>query len=242
MTRNASRIIGSILFTSILVSLIACSTQQAFDRDKAAKAIAGSEKFKDCHTGLNNWDACNWAIYTGRWSSVATYWGRPKNTLQSDELKANPVGYWLYKDRGYLQLSSSPEILSLSDAGRTASKEWTMVALPGKEANPVQGPLERWEVPIATKKLVAITNVLLEQRMGVQVAQVSYSWAYSLTLLGVELFKNDKLLTPGRGTEWSTPADITGINLTKTYEDKAVFTFADGGWHLEDDCHRLDIC
>jgi hypothetical protein len=133
-------------------------------------------------------------------------------------------------------------MLSLSDRGRTASREWTLVALPGKQANPAQDPLQRWEVPLATKKFGAITNVLQEQRMGIQISQVTYSWIFSLTPLGTELFKNKQLLTPGRGTEWSAPADLTGIDLSKTYEDKAIFAFSNGGWHLEDDCKRLDIC
>lgn len=242
MTRNASKTICSILFTAIVVSLIACSTQQAFDREKAAKDIADSEKFKDCHTGLNNWDACNWSIYTGRWETVAGYWGSSKNRPQPGSLKGNPVGYWLYKDKGYLQLSSSPEILSLSDAGRTASREWTLVALPRNQVSAIPGQLERWEVPLATKKLVAITNVMREQSMGIQVAQVSYSWVYSLTPLGTELFKNEKLSTTGRGTEWSTPTELTGIDLSKSYEDKAIFTLGHGAWHLEEDCKRLDVC
>ena len=159
-------------------SLFGCAQKQKeFDREEAAKAIANSEKFKDCHTGMNNRDACNWNIYAGRWETVASYWGSSKDHPPPNSLRANPLGYWLYREKGYLQVSSSPEILSLSDAGRTASKDWTLVALPGKE---VPGALERWEVPLAAKKLVAITNVLREQRMGIQVAQVTYSWVYSL--------------------------------------------------------------
>jgi len=230
MTQNAPKKTCSILLIPILISLFGCNAQQEFDRREAAKAIADSEKFKDCHTGMNNWDACNCSIYTGRWETVAGYWGSSKDRSQPDSLKANPVGYWLYKDQGYLQLSSSPEILSLSDAGKTASRGWTLVTLPGKQVSAIQGQLERWEVPLATKKLVAITNVVREQRVGVQVAQVSYSWVYSLTPLGIELFKNEKLPSTGRGTEWSTPTELTGIDLNKTYEDKSIFTLAHGVW------------
>ncbi len=109
--------------------------------------------------GLNNWDASNWSIYTGRWDSIASYWGSPKDDSQPDSLKANPVGYWLYKEKGYLHLSSSPEMVTLSDEGRTASKGWTLVTLPAKEVSSMQGLVERWEVPLAIKKFVAITNV-----------------------------------------------------------------------------------
>jgi hypothetical protein len=243
MTQNASKILRSILSTAILVSLIGCGTQKAFDREKAAKDIADSEKFKDCHTGMNNWDACNWSIYTGQWEAIAGYWGSSKNRLQADSLRANPVGYWLYRDKGYLQLASSPKTLSLSDKGRTASKEWTQVTLPGKAAvNSIHEPLERWEVPLATKKFVAITNVLRGQRMGVQFAQVNYTWVYSLTSLGTELFKNEKLPSTARSDEWSAPTALTSIDLRKTYEDQATFTLDHGSWDLQEDCKRMDIC
>lgn len=238
MAQNATKNTCSILLTAVFFSLFGCNAQQEFDRKEAAKAISDSEQFKDCHTGINNWDACNWRIYTGRWDTVAGYWGSSKDRPQPDSLKANPVGYWLYKEKGYLQLSSSPEILSLSDTGRTASKGWTLVALPGKE---VPGALERWEVPLAAKKFVAITNVLREQRMGVQVAQVTYSWVYSLTPLGTELFKSERIPSAGGGNESSAPADLTGIDLKKTHEDKAIFTLVHGSWHL-DDCRQLDVC
>jgi hypothetical protein len=242
MAQNATKNTCSILLTAVFFSLFGCNAQQEFDRKEAAKAISDSEKFKDCHTGINNWDACNWRIYTGRWDTVAGYWGSSKDRPQPDSLKANPVGYWLYKEKGYLQLSSSPEILSLSDKGRTASREWTLVALPGKEVSSIQGPLERWEVPLASKRLLAITNVLREQRMGVQVAQVNYSWVYSLTPLGSELFKSERIPSTGRGNGRRTPAELTGIDLNKTYEDKAIFTLVHGAWHLEEDCKRLDVC
>jgi hypothetical protein len=239
MTQNAPNSIWSILFIALLLSVFGCNAQrEEFDREGAARAITNSEQFKDCHTGINNSDACNSIIYTGRWATVAGYWGSSKDHPQPDSLKANSVGYWLYKEKGYLQLSSSPEILSLSDTGKAASKGWTLVALPGKE---VPGALERWEVPLATKKFVAITNVLREQRMGIQVAQVTYSWVYSLTPLGTEFFKSERSPSAGKGTESSAPADLTGIDL-KTYEGKAIFTLVHGSWHLEDDCRPLDVC
>jgi hypothetical protein len=213
--------------------------QQRFDTEQAAKAISSSEKFKDCHRGINDRDACNYSIYTGRWEVVASYWGSANDHPQPESLRANPIGYWLYKDKGYLQLSSSPEVVSLSDTGRAASKEWTLVGLPGKE---VPGALQRWEVPLAAKNFVAITKVVREQRMGVQIARVTYTWVYSLTPLGVELFKNERIPRTGRGNEWIAPADLTGIDLKKTYQDDAIFTLVNGTWHLEDHCNLLDVC
>ena len=239
MMQNAPNSIVSILLIGLLLSLFACSTQKEFDREAAAKAIADSENFKDCHTGINNWDACNWSIYTGNWETVASHWSSSKDHPPAESLKADPVGYWLYKDKGYLQLSSSPEILSLSDTGRTASKGWTLVALPGKQ---VPGALERWEVPLATKKFLAITNVLQEKRMGIQVAQVTYRWMYSLTPLGTEFFNSERIPSAGRGNQSSAAAELRGIDLKKTYEDKAIFTLVHGNWHLEDDCRALDVC
>jgi hypothetical protein len=50
-------------------------------------------------------------------------------------------------------------MVTLSDEGRTASKGWTLVTLPEKEVSSMQGLVERWEVPLAIKKFVAITNV-----------------------------------------------------------------------------------
>jgi len=57
MTQNARKMC-SILFTATLISLSgSANAQQEFDREKAAKAIADSEMFKDCHIGINNRDA-----------------------------------------------------------------------------------------------------------------------------------------------------------------------------------------
>jgi hypothetical protein len=171
--------------------------------------------------GLNNWDACNWSIYTGRWDSIASYWGSPKDDSQPDSLKANPVGYWLYKEKGYLHLSSSPEMVTLSDEGRTASKGWTLVTLPAKEVSSMQGLVgssSRNQEVCGNHKRVP------GQRLGVQFAQVNYTWVYSLTPLGIELFKNERIPNTGRGSDWGAPAALTGISLKKTYEDQTTFT------------------
>ena len=241
VTQKGFNCMRSILVFAVACSIWGCTAQKQtpLDTEEAAKAISSSEKFKDCHTGMNNRDVCNYSIYTGRWEMVASYWGGAKGRLQPDILRSNPIGYWFYKEKGYLQLSSSSEILSLSDTGRTASKDWSLVALPGKE---VPGALQRWEVPLAAKKFVAITKVVREQRMGIQIARVTYSWVYSLTPLGVELFKNDHISSSGTGNEWSAPADLTGIDLKKTYKDHAIFTLVNGNWHLEDHCNPLDVC
>lgn len=245
MTQNA-RNICSILLCATLCVLSGCSarTQPEFDQEKAAKAIADSETFKDCHAGIDNRDACNWHIYTGRWSSIAEYWDSPIVRLEPDSLKGNPVGYWLYKEKGYLQLSSSPEILTLSDTGRTASKDWTHVTAPGREADTTQSPFERWEIPLATKKFVRITGMVRGQQMAVPFAEVAYAWAYSLTPLGTELFKNERIRSTGKGNRqgWIDPKDLTEIDLTKTYDAKAKFFLHDGGWRLQENCNQLDIC
>jgi hypothetical protein len=47
--------VWSILFIALLLSVFGCNAQKEFDREEAAKAITNSEKFKDCHTGINNW-------------------------------------------------------------------------------------------------------------------------------------------------------------------------------------------
>ena len=76
MTRNTSAWIYSILFIALLFSGFGCTQKEKnLDREEAAKAITDSDNFKDCHTGMNNWDACNWNIYTGKWDTVASYWG-----------------------------------------------------------------------------------------------------------------------------------------------------------------------
>ena len=100
--RQNARKICSVLFSATVVAISGLvHAQQDFDREKAANAIAASEAFKDCHIGINNWDACNWAIYTGRWNSIAAYWGSPAAHPEPDSLKGNPVGYWLYKEKAY---------------------------------------------------------------------------------------------------------------------------------------------
>lgn len=230
-----------ILLIALAFSTWGCTAQKQkpFDNQEAAKIISSSEQFKDCHRGINNRDVCNYNLYTGRWEMVASYWGSAKDHPHPESLRTNPIGYWFYRKKGYLQLSSSPEVLSLSDTGRSASKDWSLIGLPGKE---VPGALERWEVPLATKKFVTITRVVREQRMGIQIARVTYRWVYSLTSLGIELFNNARISSTGRGNEWSAPADLTGIDLKKTYQDDAIFTFVNGSWHLEDHCTPLDVC
>jgi len=245
MRQNSKRVC-SIFFSVMLCAFFGLArAQQEFDREKAAKTLADSETFKDCHAGINNWDACNWHIYTGRWNLIAGYWGSSTTVhLEPDSLKGNPVGYWLYKEKGYLQLSPSPETITLSDKGKTTSKDWSHVTAPGREADRTQSPFERWEVPLATKKLVGITSVLRGQQMGVQFAEVHYTWVYSLTPLGTELFKNERIPSTGRGnTEgWIAPTQLTDITLNKTFESKATFFFHDGGWRLQENCNTLDIC
>jgi hypothetical protein len=242
MRRNAKGI-WSILFSATFFAFSGSAhAQQEFDRDKAAKVIAASDMFKDCHIGINNRDSCNCTVYTGRWNSIAAYWGGPTVHPQPESLQGNPVGYWLYKEKGYLQLSSSPEILTLSEKGRTASKNWKHVTAPGREADTPQNTFERWDVPLATKKFVAITEVMRGERMGVQFADVRYRWVYSLTPLGNELFKNERIPSSGRNIRgWIAPGELTGIDLDKTHESKATFILHDDGWRLQEDC-RGDIC
>jgi len=241
--QNAKRIC-SILLSAFCAISGSARAQQELDQEKAAKAIADSETFKDCHAGINNWDVCNWHIYTGQWSYIAEYWGSPTVHLEPDSLKGNPVGYWLYKQKGYLQLSTSPEILTLSDKGRTASKDWEHVTAPGRQADRTQSPFERWEVPLATKKFVRITDVLRGQQMGVPFAEVRYTWTYSLTPLGTELFKNERIPSTGRGSRdgWIAPSELNNIDLNKTYDSKAKFFFQKGGWRLQENCNQVDIC
>jgi hypothetical protein len=209
---------------------------------RAAEEIAKSAGFKDCHQGINNWDACNWRIYTGRWTAIADHWGGPTAHPQPEMLKTNPVGYWLYARKRYLQLSSSPDMLTLSNQGRTESREWTRVALPGGQVEQHPGQLEIWDVPLATKKLVAISNVIQGTRMGAQFTEVHYTWTYVLTPLGMELFKNEAIPSSGgKTTAWVTPAEVTGIDVKKIYGDKATFILHGNGWRLQEDC-RGDIC
>jgi hypothetical protein len=241
MTRSSSKVC-SIFFVAAILSLCGLANAiQEPDRAKAARTIADSETFKDCHTGINNWDACNWTIYLGRWNSIAGYWGSSAAHPQPDSLKGNAVGYWLLK-QNYLQLSLSPETIAFSDKGKTASKDWKRVALPGRKANEPQGQRERWEVPLATKKVVGITRVLRGERMGAQFAEVHYTWVYALTPLGTELFSNKQIPSTGRNVGGSiAPAELTGIDLKKTYEATAIFVLHNDGWRLQEDCQG-DIC
>ena len=78
--------------------------------------------------------------------------------------------------------------------------------------------------------------------MGVHFAEVHYTWVYSLTPLGGELFKNKAIASTGRNAVgWSSPAELTGIDLNKTFEDKATFILHKDGWRLQEDCGG-DIC
>lgn len=244
MKMNANEICSLLLSTTLFALSCSTPTHQEFDQEKAAKAIADSETFKDCHAGINERDACNWHIYTGRWSSIASYWDTPMLHLEPDSLKKNPVGYWLYKEKGYLQLSSSPEMLTLTETGWTASKDWVHVTTPGREADRAQSPFERWEIPLATKKFVRITGVVRGRQMGVPFAEVGYTWAYSLTQVGADLFRNERILSTGRTNRdgWIAPAELTGIDLNKISDGKAKFFFHDGAWRLQENCNQLDVC
>ena len=165
--------------------------------------------------------------------------------MQPDSLKGNPVGYWLYKQKGYLQLSAASEMLSLSETGKSASRDWTHVTAPERQADTTQGPFEIWDVPLAMKKLAGINGVVRGQQVGVPFAEVRYSWKYSLTPLGTELFRNERIPSTEKGSNregWITPAEFTNIDLNKTYEGKAKFFFRDGAWRLQENCNQLDIC
>ena len=242
MTTCAKKLCFVLFNATILaISGLACA-QTDLDRQQAIKAITESEEFRLCSTEINSSDTCNWGIYTGRWTLIADRWGSSAARLQPDNLKGNPVGYWLYKEKGYLQISPAG-ILTLSDEGRRiASKQWTHVTAPGHEADTAQGNYERWDVPLATKRLIAVTSVLKGWRLGVQFAEVHYLWSYVLTPLGSELFKNKRLPSTGRNVGgWVAPAELTGIDPTKTYSGKAIFVLQREGWRLSS-CKTIDAC
>jgi hypothetical protein len=242
MTSNAKKICSILFGATVLAISSLAPAQKDFDREAAAKAIAESEGFRECHTGIGIRDICDWAIYTGHWSLIAEHWASTAAHLQPDSLKENPVGYWLYKEKGYLQLSAS-EILTLSDKGRVASKDWKHVTEPGREAEISQTSFEGWDIPLATKRFVAITSVLSGWRMGVQFAEVHYLWSYALTPLGIELFKNERIPSTGKNVGgWVAPVELTGIDPKKTYSGKATFVLHSQAWHLNPDCNTVDAC
>lgn len=242
MTNNAKKRYSIFLGATVFAISSVVYAQKDFDREGAAKAIAESEAVTGCHAGLGIRDICDWAIYTGRWNLIAEHWASTAGHLHPDNLKGNPVGYWLYKEKGYLQLSPT-DILTLSDKGRIASKDWKHVTAPGREAEISQSSFEGWDIPLATKRLVAITSVLSGWRMGVQFAEVHYLWSYALTPLGSELFKNERI--PGTGKNVGgriAPTELTGIDPKKTYSGKAIFVLRNQGWRLNPDCSTIDAC
>jgi len=231
-----------VLFSAAILAISGLAhAQQGLDQQEAVKAITESEAFKLCSTEINYSGTCSWAIYTGRWSLIAEHWGSTAAHLQPDNLKGNPVGYWLYKEKGYLQISPT-EILTISDKGRIASREWTHVTAPGHKAETSQTNYERWDIPLASKSLVAVTSVFRGWRVGVQFAEVHYLWSYALTPLGSELFKNERLPSTGRNMGgWVAPKELTGIDPHKTYSDKAIFVLHRQGWRLTS-CKTIDAC
>jgi hypothetical protein len=242
MRNKAKKICSILLGATVLAVASLAQAQKKLDREMAAKNIAESESFKRCSTEINNSDTCNWAIYTGRWTLIEEHWGSTAAHLQPDNLKANPLGYWLYKEKGYLQLSAN-DMLTLSEKGRIACKDWKRVTAPGREAETFQTNFEAWEIPLAAKHFVAITSVLSGWRMGVQFAEVNYLWSYALTPLGNELFKNERIPSTGKSVGgWITPTELTGINPRKTYTGKAIFVFRDQAWRLNPDCNTIDAC
>lgn len=242
MINKAKKICSILLGATVLAISSLAHAQKDFDRDAAAKAIAESETFTGCHAGGGIRDICDWAIYTGRWNLIAEHWASTAAHLQRDNLKGNPVGYWLYKEKDYLQFSPT-DILALSNKGRIASKNWKHVTAPGREAETSQTNFEGWEIPLAAKHFVAITSVLSGWRMGVQFAEVNYLWSYALTPLGTELFKNERIPSTGKNVgDWITPTELTGIDPRKTYSGKAIFVFRNQGWRLNPDCSTIDAC
>ena len=241
MRNNAKKICSIFFGATVLAISSLVHAQKNFDREVAAKNITESEAFKRCSTEINNRDTCNWAIYTGRWTLIEEHWGSTAAHLQPDNLKGNPVGYWLYT-KGYLQLSPN-DILTLSDKGRIASKDWKHVTAPGREAETAQTNFEGWEIPLATKSFVAITSVLRGWRMREQFAEVQYLWSYALTPLGIELFKNERIPSAGKNVGgWIAPTELTGINPRKTYTGKAIFVLHDQAWQLNPDCNTVGAC
>jgi hypothetical protein len=240
--RNNAKKICSIFFGATVLAISSLAhAQKNFDREVAAKNITESEAFKRCSTEINNSDTCNWAIYTGRWTLIEEHWGSTAAHLQPDNLKGNPVGYWLYT-KGYLQLSPD-DLLTLSDKGRIASKDWKHVTAPGREAETSQTNFEGWEIPLATKSFVGITSVLRGWRMGVQFVEVNYLWSYALTALGSELFKSERIPSTGKNVGgWITLTELTGIDPKKTYSGKAIFVLRSQGWRLNPDCNTVDAC
>jgi hypothetical protein len=242
MTSDAKKVCSIFLVAAVLVISGLSHAQKDFDRDAAAKTIAESEAFTGCHAGLGIRDLCEWTVYTGRWNLIAEHWASTAAHLQPDNLKGNPVGYWLYKEKGYLQLSPT-DILSLSDEGRVASKNWKHITAPGREAEISQTSFEGWDIHLATKHFVAITSVLRGWRMGVQFAEVHYLWSYALTPLGSELFKNERIPSTGKNVGgWIAPTELTGIDPKRSYSGKAIFVLHSQGWRLNPDCSTIDAC
>ena len=241
MTTSVKKLCLVLFGATVLTISGLAHAEKDFDRESAAKTIAESESFTGCHAIPGARDVCDWTIYTGRWNLIANHWSSTAAHLQPDALKGSPVGYWLYT-KGYLQLSPN-DILTLSEKGTIASKGWKHVTAPGREAETSQSSYEGWEIPLATKSFVAITNVLRGWRMGVQFAEVHYLWSYALTPLGSDLFTNERLPSTGRNAEgWIAPAELTGIDAHKTYSGKAIFVLHKEGWRLNPDCNTIDAC
>jgi hypothetical protein len=158
--------------------------------------------------------------------------------------------HWLYTE-GFLQApleltevhfrgSNNEEItkqvpigLALTDKGKNASKNWK------------GGENGRWEIPLATKKLVEVTGITTESFMGINVKKAEYAFVYTLTGLGVELFKSEgipamkgvgyqtKSIGPGLWDGIAMPSDIVRFVPNKTYTQTASFQLYDDGWRLE---------
>ncbi|HEV2115323.1 MAG TPA: hypothetical protein VGR48_04805 [Terriglobales bacterium] len=236
MSNNAKKICSIFFGATVLAISSLAHAQKDLDRQEAAKAITESEAFRRCDKGT-----CIWAIYTGRWNLIADHWASTAAHPQPDNLKGSPVGYWLYTN-GYLQLLPN-DLLTLSDKGRIAAKDWKHVTAPGREAETSQTNYEGWDIPLATKSFVVITGVFKGWRMGVQFAEVNYLWSYALTPLGSELFKTERLPSnKKKAGGWIAPAELTGIEPNKTFSGKATFVLHREGWRLNPDCKTVDAC
>lgn len=69
---------------------------------------------------VGDWYVGRYAAWTEPFIGQITTFPNATHDM-AERLKGNPVGYWLYKEKGYLQLSSSRDILTLSDGCVTRS-------------------------------------------------------------------------------------------------------------------------
>jgi hypothetical protein len=226
---------------AILVFMVACTSASGsgeLTRPAAAKVIANDKTFQSCA----QWKGC-YDIQSGPWMGSLTGHGIEVDQAERLLFRNNPVEFWLYKE-GYLWFKPTPTPdatgLWFSDFPFGLTDKAKDLDISG---NPWRDPLTKRDhllVLLARRKFLEVTGIAKLSMFGNNVAEVHFTWAYSLTPTAEKIFNHQP--PPGYGLDrprlksdmrspWSV---ITGVDPNEVHAGVAHFVLYDDGWRLKD--------